>query len=174
MPLLENILIAISLSMDAFTIAIAEGTIWRRTHLILLSISFGLSQCIMTILGYYLGKKIMFIPANYQKILSFILLMYIGIKMVKTQEEKEENFSYKAVMTLSFITSIDAFSVGIALSQYINNLIVIASIIGITTLMFSLLGVWIGKKIITKTHINPNILGGTILILYALKTILIR
>ena len=147
MTILENILIGLSLSMDAFTISLAEGIIWKKYELLILSICFGLFQCIMTILGTYIGSFLIINQMNYQKIISFIILLYISIKMLNSKEEIKHNYNILTIIALSIITSLDALSLGIAISFYIHNIFIISLIIGIVTFIISLLGCILGKKI---------------------------
>ena len=85
-----------------------------------------------------------------------------------------KSYSLISILPFSIITSLDAFSVGLALSYKKINTILFSIRIGIITLVLSLVGCMIGRYIKTIKQIEVNKMGGIILILYALKILLDR
>ena len=88
------------------------------------------------------------------------------------QIEEEQQFDpccTRTAMSLGLATSIDAMAVGISLSFLNVDLLQSAVVIGITTFIFSMAGIYIGKKIGTYMKKGAGIVGGVILILIGLK-----
>lgn len=178
MNLIEIILVSIALASDAFAIAVCKSLSFNNTNIkncFKLAISFGIFQGIMPLIGYIFAG----IFNNVIKIdhyISFIILLYIGIKMIKESFDKttlDNDLSFKSIIILSIATSIDALCFGIAYSYAYNNTnLYIFLIIGIITFILSLIGAFIGNKIGHKYEKHSRILGGTLLIIMAFKILL--
>ena len=83
------LLIALSLSMDAFSLALAYGTNKIANKIkYTLSIIVGLFHFIMPIIGYFIGTIIMQIIKIKPNIIVSIILIFIGISMCITKKEK--------------------------------------------------------------------------------------
>lgn len=172
MTIIENSMIGIGLSMDAFMIAFSQGYKWKSQQLIVLAMFFGFFQFFMNFIGYHFGQYFIPIELPYKNIMIFLLLMYIGIKMMSDTEEEENNYNLKTILFLSLLTSMDALSIGISLSLYVEGIIKISLIIGTITLFLSLLGSLIGNYFRNLKLKNSNKIGGIIIILYAIKILL--
>ena len=175
MNILEIILIALSLSMDAFSISIILGL--RNNNKksgIITSLFFGFFQFIMPILGYFLGNILNERIINYQSYFSIILLIIIGILMLNEKNDLDtpSKLNIKELFFLSIATSIDAFIVGISFSFIKINIIIAAIIIGIITFIICLIGYFLGHLFNKKAHQYANIIGGITLILIGLKMLL--
>jgi len=129
--------------------------------------------------------------------IAFALLMFVGIKMLveaikdvkKPREEKTEKlFSVKETLIFGVITAIDALATGVALheTEIVNNEIIYkisnqqtiflhVTIIMCCTFLISLAGVRFGhffEKLLKGKYEIASIIGGSILILLAIWTIL--
>ena len=87
-------------------------------------------------------------------------------------DEITDHFSFKEVTLLAIATSIDAFAVGITIALIKDPILISAIIIGIVAFAFSIVGVFIGKKIGHLVGDKFQILGGVILILIGIKILL--
>ena len=88
--------------------------------------------------------------------------------------EMDKKLSHKELFVLAVATSIDALAVGIsfALAYAGNDAFTIwgaIGLIGITTLLLSVLGVWIGNVFGSRHKKRAEIAGGIILILIGIK-----
>ena len=83
MRLIMVMLIAISLSMDAFSLSLAYGTLnLEKKYINLLSIIVGVYHFFMPIIGMWFGSGILsFIKIN-PNVIVFIVLLIIGIEMI--------------------------------------------------------------------------------------------
>ena len=166
------ILIAISLSMDAFSLALAYGI--NRPSVIkcyITSILVGIFHFIMPNTGSIIGKQII---TKYQintDILVAIIFLILVIQMIlsKNKETKEELNNILNSILFAFAVSIDSFSVGIALGVSKSNLLLASSIFSITSFLFTITGLLLGKKISEKLNDKANYIAIGILIILIIK-----
>lgn len=86
MNIVELLLLAIGLSMDAFAVSVCKGLSlgkiqWK--HMVIAGAWFGGFQALMPTLGYYLGTFFTEIITTYNFWIAFILLTIIGINMIR-------------------------------------------------------------------------------------------
>ncbi len=172
MNILEIFLIAISLSMDAFTISICLGLKNNSFKLgLIITLFFATFQFMMPIIGYYFGKILSNKIINYHSYFSSIILIIIGIIMIK--EEKLNNINYKLnyreITLLSIATSIDALVIGISFSFNQTKIFLSSTIIGTITFLICNIGYYLGGLLNKKIHQYGNLIGGITLILLGLK-----
>ena len=182
MSIIEVILIAISLAMDAFSVSICKGLTLNKLikrKAIIIGLYFGIFQGIMPLIGYFLGSTFSNYIDKFDHYIAFILLLLIGLNMIKESFEKENNYDskvdFKTMLPLSIATSIDALAVGISFSLdnvKNNEIFLYVLIIGIITFILSVIGALIGKTLGSKFRRNGTILGGIVLILIGLKILI--
>jgi len=184
MGILELILIGIGLSMDAFAVAVCQGLNMKKVKkdkCILIALFFGGFQAIMPFIGWLLGKQFEQYITPIDHWIAFILLSFIGGKMVfevfKSRDVKEDGNTECTIkigdlFLLAIATSIDALAVGITFAFLQVNIIPAVSIIGITTFLLSFAGVYIGNIFGSKFKSKAELAGGIILILIGLKILL--
>jgi putative Mn2+ efflux pump MntP len=177
---IEVLLLAIALSMDAFAVSIGLGSKQKSnpTSLALISgVYFGLFQGLMPLIGYLGGKGMLVWIEDYAPLVSFLLLVLIGGKMIFESfsegiEEDIAKITHRVLLMLAIATSIDAMAAGFVLTLLDINLFLACFIIGITTFLFSYIGVFIGIKSGTWLESKAEFLGGVVLILIGLKILL--
>ena len=181
MGLLEIILIAIGLSMDTFAVSITLGLSVKKLNvkqLLLPGIYFGLFQAIMPLIGYVAGINFTGKIQYLDHWVAFLLLGFIGGKMIKNSFSKEEekvsenSFLFMALLLLAIATSIDAFAVGITFSFFNVNVFTTIIIIGLITLIISIVGVKIGNVFGTKYKSKAEFIGGVVLIIIGLRILI--
>lgn len=173
-------LIAVALAMDAFSVSMTKGFTQKNlknSQILLYGLFFGGFQALMPILGYVCGSAIASVVEALASIIGFILLLLIGCNIIRESltsgdEEVSDEFSFKEVTLLAIATSIDAFAVGITIALLNDPILISAAIIGIVAFVFSILGIFIGKKIGNYVGDKFQILGGVILILIGIKILL--
>lgn len=181
MGILELLLIAVGLSMDAFAVSICKGlsvkTIKHR-HYLCAGCWFGGFQAIMPVIGYYIGISFASMVSEFDHWIAFVLLSIIGINMIREAVSKDNeddicpDFSAKAMLILAIATSIDALAVGVSFAFIGAEILSSALIIGITTFMFAIVGLKIGNYFGNRFKSKAEITGGGILILIGLKILL--
>ena len=180
MTFVELLLIAIGLSMDAFSVSICKGLTTKRFSwrmALLCGLWFGFFQALMPVIGYYLGAQFQELIEAYDHWIAFGLLFLIGANMIrealsKKQESANGDLDVKTMFLLAIATSIDAFAVGVSFACIQVKLWSSVLIIGLTTFLFSVLGVKIGNVFGSKYEKSAGIIGGIILILIGLKILL--
>ena len=181
MNLIELLLIAVGLSMDAFSVSICKGLTtkkfsWRMA--LACGLWFGFFQALMPTIGYFLGAQFQDLIEAYDHWIAFGLLGLIGANMIREALSKKEEEStngaldFKTMFLLAIATSIDALAVGVSFACIQEKLWSSVIVIGITTFLFSVLGVKIGHEFGSKYEKSAGILGGIILILIGLKILL--
>ena len=179
MNFVELLIIAIGVSMDAFAIAICKGLSVKKLeskHLIITGLWFGGAQALMPLLGYFLGGSFSSFIESIDHWFSFGLLVLIGINMIKESKEETEtlndSFSAKVMFPLAIADSIDALAVGVTFAFQEVNIFPAVCLIGITTFLFSAVGVKIGNRFGCRYKSRAEFTGGLILILMGLLILL--
>lgn len=176
--MIEILILAIALSMDAFAVAIGLGAKKNIPGLALKAgLFFGVFQALMPFIGYLGGKGVLGWIEAYAHWIAFGLLIFIGAKMIYEgfQEGIEEDITAvtnKMMLILAIATSIDAMAAGFSLTLLDVNPYVACLVIGATTFAFSWIGVFIGKNSGTWLESKAEIFGGAVLILMGFKILL--
>jgi len=176
--MIEVIILAIALSMDAFAVSIGLGAKKNTPGLALKAgLFFGIFQALMPFIGYLGGKGVLGWVEAYANWIAFGLLALIGAKMIYegVQEGIEEDISAitnKMMLILAIATSIDAMAAGFSLTLLNANPYIACLVIGATTFSFSMAGVFIGRKSGTWLESKAEIFGGTVLILMGIKMLM--
>lgn len=166
------IVIAISLSMDAFSLSLAYGTLsLNKNDINILSSIVGVYHFIMPLIGLFLGNRILkIIPIN-SNLIVFIVLFFIGIQMIVETFKEDDNIVKMKLMEMiifGFAVSIDAFSVGVGLEGLCSHYLLTAIIFSITSFIFTYLGLKLGNKISKLIGKLSTIFGGVTLIVIAI------
>ena len=187
MTLLEIFLIGIGLSMDAFAVAICKGLAMPnkvdKKGALLIALYFGVFQAVMPTLGWLLGSQFARYVTRLAPWIAFILLAWIGGNMIRESLSKEEredeetgSVSHKELLVLAVATSIDALAVGVTFSmlELAVSIGAAVALIGCTTFVISLAGVYVGNVFGAKYKSKAEFVGGAILILIGVKILLER
>ena len=178
--MIEVFILAVALSMDAFAVSVGLGSkrVKKTSSLAIISaIYFGLFQALMPLIGFFGGKGVLGWVEDYAHWVAFFLLLLIGGKMIYEAisegiEEDIAQITHKVMLILAIATSIDAMAAGFTLNLLEVNPLLACGIIGVTTFIFSLLGVFAGAKSGTWLESKAELLGGTILILIGFKILI--
>lgn len=164
------LLIAISLSMDAFSLSLAYGMEGiNNKKKIFMSLIVGIYHFIMPLTGFIFSKIItnhLLVNIN---IIASIILFLIGLDLILSKE-KEDNFifSITGILIFGLTVSLDSLSVGIGINAITNNYFPSFLTFSITAGIFTYLGLLLGHIINQKIGIYSKYLGGIILIIIAL------
>lgn len=176
--------IGVGLSMDAFAVSVCKGLGMQKVNkkqCFLIALFFGGFQAIMPFLGWALGRQFESCITSIDHWIAFILLGFIGGKMImealKKGEEKEikktdRSLDLKELLLLAIATSIDALAVGITFAFLQMPIMEAVTIIGITTFVLSVAGVYVGNIFGNKYEKKAELTGGIILVLIGIKILL--
>lgn len=180
MGIIELVLIAVGLAMDAFAVSICKGLSmkkmdWKKAGII--GAYFGIFQGGMPLVGYLLGVGFQEKIQAVDHWIAFALLAFIGGNMIKEALSKDEedcndSVDFKTMIVLAIATSIDALAVGVTFAFLKVNIILAVLLIGIITFIISMVGVKIGNVFGDKYEKKAEFAGGLILILLGLKILL--
>lgn len=182
---LNSILIGAGLAMDAFSVSLANGLNepeMKPGKMNAIAGTFGIFQALMPLIGWICVHTIVRIFSSLRAFIPWIalvLLVYIGIKMIvdgvrnKDGSTKTPAVGAAALLIQAIATSIDALSVGFAVSDYSFPMALVESvIIGAVTYVLCLLGIKLGRTVGTKLAGKAGIIGGVILILIGIEIFL--
>lgn len=179
MSLLELFILAVGLSMDAFAVSICKGLSLGKIkgkHMCIAGAWFGGFQAIMPLIGYFLGYLFAEMITKYDHWIAFILLLFIGGKMIQEalgeEENLDSNMDPKSMFLLAIATSIDALAVGVTFAFLKVSIVPAVIFIGVVTFVCSAIGVKIGSVFGDKYKSKAEILGGIILMLIGVKILL--
>ncbi len=186
MGVIDLFLMGVGLSMDAFAVAICKGLAMKKVNkkqCFIIALFFGGFQAIMPFIGWVLGSTFASKITSFDHWIAFILLLYIGGKMVIesikewNEEDKVDEFDppldIKEMFILAIATSIDALACGITFSFYENfNIFRAITIIGCTTFCISAGGVFVGNIFGSKYKSKAELVGGLILVFLGVKILL--
>ena len=181
MDILELLLIAAGLSMDAFAVSICKGLSVQRLkprHYLLTGAWFGGFQALMPSIGFLLGSAFDQYISAFDHWIAFVLLAFIGGNMVREslsgdEECHDDSFGLRTMFLLAVATSIDALAVGVTFALLPDvHILSAVSLIGVTTFLLSAMGLKVSNVFGLRYKARAELVGGVILILMGLKILL--
>ena len=180
MGIVELLLTAIGLSMDAIAVSVCKGLGMRKMRYdqaLVNGMYIGVFQALMPLLGWLLGTSFSRYIQAFDHWIAFVLLGIIGINMIKESREDEDeelnaSFDVKTMLALAVATSIDALAVGVTFAFLHVNIVWAVTFIGCTTFILSAIGVKVGNVFGMKYKSKAEFVGGLILILMGIKILL--
>ena len=192
MGIAELLLIAVGLSMDAFAVSICRGLGMRRLNLrtaAVLALFLGGFQGLMPLAGWALGSQFMGLIAPVDHWVAFVLLAFIGGKMLwealfegdekdgdadgcDCAREDTSRIDLREFLVLAVATSIDALAAGISFAALSVDIVPTVTLIGVITFGLSLVGVAVGHFFGARYEKPASVTGGVVLILIGLKVLL--
>lgn len=179
MGLWELFVLAVGLSMDAFSVAVCKGLSVcqvRKKQMLIVGLYFGGFQALMPAAGYLLGTGFQSKIQSVDHWIAFVLLALIGANMIRESREETEcldaNFGFKVMLPLAVATSIDALAVGVTFAFLKVQILPAVCFIGIVTFAISCAGVRIGNTFGAKYRSKAELAGGIVLICIGLKILI--
>ena len=181
---IELLLMGVGLAMDAFAVSICKGLGMKKVNKKqagVIGVFFGGVQTLMPLIGWILGKQFERYITSVDHWIAFILLGFIGGKMIVESLKKEEEeeieksdkpLDLKEMFILAIATSIDALAIGITFAFLGTPIIEAIAIIGIVTFLISIGGVYVGNFFGSKYKNKAEFAGGLILVLLGIKILL--
>ncbi len=190
----ELLILAVALAMDAFAVAICKGLSMQRATLGKAAVVggwFGAFQALMPALGFVLAGILNKFFGDYLEMftgwIAFVLLAIIGGGMIKEALEKQEDgcsscentdasLTARVMFPMAVATSIDAMVVGVGYGlrpdMTVPRVLLSVTLIGIITFALSALGVKIGNVFGDKYEKKAQLAGGIVLCLLGIKNVL--
>jgi putative Mn2+ efflux pump MntP len=184
MDVYSLILLSIGLAMDAFSVAIVSCFGLGKMKLadsLKVSSSFGVAHIIMPVLGWFLGSTVVTFIQRWDHWLAFILLAYVGGRMLKEglsedikAIEASNLLEFKSLIMFTVAVSIDALAVGLSFSLQGLSIWIPSVFMGLSTFIFTFIGLNIGFKTGQRFGKKAQIVGGLILILIGLRIVFLH
>lgn len=169
--------------MDAFSVSVCKGLSMKKIDYkgaFLTALFFGVFQAGMPLIGFFLGSRFEQFISQYSHWVAFILLGFIGGKMVfeavrggdEAETQSEYRLNIGELFVLAIATSIDALAVGVVFAAQKTPVFSSVTVIGVITFVMSLIGVGIGNRFGSKYEKKAELAGGIVLVLIGVKLLL--
>lgn len=176
MNIISLILLALSMSADAFAAAIAKGAAIQQPtskQIIQTALVFGIIETMTPLIGWGLGTMAAPYIAAYDHWIAFVLLVGLGGKMMyegfTNNDHNTTSTSHKKgwilLMITAFATSIDSMIVGVGLAFLDVNIWLTALTIGCATTLMASIGMKLGNLLGSVAGKRAEITGGAVLML---------
>lgn len=165
------VLIGISLSMDAFSLALLYGTYGlSKKDELMLSTIVGLFHFFMPLIGLFFGNVVfhyLMVDSNFVVGIIFGLL---GIEMFISSFRSEEVkilIGFVPFLLFGLSVSIDSLTTGIGLSSISDNYLMVSSIFMFFSAFFTYFGLKLGGFLSDKFGKVATMFGGSLMIFLA-------
>ncbi|WKB36350.1 manganese efflux pump MntP family protein [Terrilactibacillus sp. S3-3] len=170
------VIMALALSMDAFSICLAIGmTKPRLRQIVKIGIVIGLFHVIMPFIGILIGEILSEHFKAIADIVGGMLLVVLGGQMIIDFFQKRNAriipVQPKGIGLIIFALSLslDSFSVGLSLGVYGAKMLVTIVIFGLVNLFLAWAGLLIGRKTHTFFGLYGEAIGGLILLVLGFR-----
>ncbi|MFC1572186.1 manganese efflux pump MntP family protein [Candidatus Eisenbacteria bacterium] len=179
---LEILLLAIALAMDAFAVSVGAGACGYAKKLpaaARMAVCFGLAQALMPLLGWLAGSEVVRWIEAVDHWVAFGLLAAIGGRMIieglrPVDACGPDPSCGSRLLVMSLATSIDAFVAGVSLAMIAVNIVLACVVIGVVTMILSLIGVRLGVVLRAVVGRRMEIVGGLVLIAIGLRILVLH
>lgn len=166
--------------MDAFAVSVCKGLAQGSTgprQWMAAGLWFGGFQFIMPIIGYLIGGTAAGALRDYACYVAAAIIAVIGLNMIREAvagdpEDYDGGMGIFTMFLLAVATSIDALAAGVSLGLQNTGIVISAAIIGTITFSLSAAGMAAAGKVRGISTRNACIIGGAVLVLIAVKTVL--
>ncbi|MBB3962886.1 putative Mn2+ efflux pump MntP [Rhizobium metallidurans] len=156
MSFVAIVVLAFSMSMDAFAVSVGRGAALGRTSVrdaVWTGVVFGVVEAITPMIGWVAGVAAASYVSAVDHWIAFGLLAAVGTNMVYSaskggpEDETKPGMSFVVLVATAIGTSLDAMAVGVSLAFLQVNILVIAAAIGAATFLLSSGGMLVGRLI---------------------------
>lgn len=165
-------LLSMSMSTDAFAAAVGRGASNRMSFFraVRAGAVFGIIEAVTPIIGWALGIVAASFVQQVDHWIAFSLLSIVGGKMIFDAVRRDDDDDTPpasgalALVATAIGTSLDAAAIGVGLAFIGANIWLIAASIGLTTFVFTTIGMLIGSVVGLRFGKWAEIVGGIVLI----------
>lgn len=177
---IELLIVAWSLSLDAFAAAVCKGMAEKRLGLRgagVIGAWFGAFQALMPLIGYGLGKCFCGVIDRYAPLGALLLLSFLGVHMLledPKEEKAEAGLTAARLFPLALGTSMDALTAGVTFAALPTDILFAALVTGVCTFLMSAFGALLGHRITAGCRRLACALGGCLLIGMGIRGVLLQ
>lgn len=162
-------LVAVSLSMDAFSLALVYGTygLAKKSEFILSGV-VGIFHLIMPLLGLLFGSILMKYFIFDVDLVVGVIFGIIGLEMVFSVNKEEEVkllVGWIGFLLFGLSVSMDSLTTGIGLSAISNNYLGVSVLFMIVSALFTYLGLILGNCLNERFGKYATMFGGIIMMI---------
>lgn len=180
MSIIEILLLAFALSMDAFAVSVCKGLATKQLgvkQMCIVGAWFGGFQALMPSLGYLLGSAFEKYITRFDHWIAFVLLGLLGVNMIRRGAFQGGRGGRRVVFVQAHADDGDCDQHrrargGVTFSTLQVNIFLAAGLIGCTTFVISAIGVRVGNVFGARFKRPAEVVGGAILILLGIKILL--
>ncbi|UYG00858.1 MULTISPECIES: manganese efflux pump MntP family protein [unclassified Halomonas] len=166
------VLLAFSMSADAFAASISKGAELRRPrfrHAVGIGLVFGVIEAITPVLGWAAGVASQRFVQAWDHWVAFALLTAIGAHMVYAGLNKEDKIEHRRqtlwlLILTATATSLDAMAVGASLAFIEVDIVTTSLAIGLATTLMASIGTVLGHRLGRFVGHWAELIGGVVLI----------
>lgn len=166
MTVIEQFTLVILLTLDcafvaAFLDISSSGYKKSKFFIILVALYFSVLNLIISMLGYYLGERILPWIMNWDHWVVFIVFSYLAWKQWKwnpNENSQHLKVNKKTILILGALSTIDVFTVSLAMSDYLFSKSLYFFSIFLVTLLFT----YMGPNLITVFRKKGTVLASKI------------
>lgn len=176
--LITLIIMAFALSMDAFSVGLGMGMYRIRLKQILkIGITIGLFHVLMPLLGMLMGRLLSDQFGEIAALVGGGLLLLLGLQMIWSGFKEDDKSLLAPVgfglLLFSLSVSLDSFSVGLTLGIYGAKTALVLLCFGVGACILTWSGLLLGRKVQGWLGTYSEALGGSILMIFGLKLLLL-
>lgn len=192
MEILDIILIAIALSMDACALTISNCSTYKceldRKKEWAMPIAFAIFQGIMPLIGFYIGSLFSSAIGKVADYLSASIFFFLSAKIIidilkerrekicpinsSSEQEKQGSFTFLVLIFQAIATSIDALAIGITFIDLTISIFIAVLIISVITFMLVSVALIFGKSLGKLFGAYAEWVGAGILFILAVKSLI--
>lgn len=165
--------IGIGLSMDAFSLALCYGVLdLVPSKRKIVALVVGVFHFFMPLIGMVLGNFLEHIIILNMHYIVFVIFVFLGLEMLISVIKKETKIlllNNIGMIIFAFSVSVDSFSAGIGIKFISSNYLLCSIIFSLTSFLFTYVGLTLGGIIGAKYKDLSKVVGGIILIIFALQ-----
>jgi manganese efflux pump family protein len=175
------LLVALALSIDNVTIAVAVGA--QTSHRTLLTalrlpLVFGVFAAVAPAAGWLAGSQVAHALSRYGSVVACAILVYVGWQTLRSAWRSvragRDASSVPETLALGLGTSVDSLSVGFALALTNVNVVVLSTVNGAVCAALSLFAILVGERFGKNFPAQSKIVAGIVLIALGLRTLLVH
>lgn len=167
------LILALSMSADAFAAAICKGAGLFRPRLaeaLRVGLIFGAVETVTPVIGWGIGSVAALYIAAVDHWVAFGLLLLVGGKMIweslhhSEERAPRQRYSLLVLVVTAIGTSLDAMAVGVTLAVLEVDILLPALAIGLATFVMATMGMMIGRAVGERYGRAAEAFGGLVLI----------
>jgi len=175
-----TVLICIGMSADVFAVSLGIGLSEKKiTPLMLFKVGlwFGVFHGLMPLIGWSLGAEFSDFISDYSFYILFVIMLVLGIVLIKEalldeDERTEFDLSFKRMLPLSILLSIDAAVLGVYFAVGETGNFEGSVLLGCTVFLATVIGMYLGNHIGERFGTIATIFGGCLLIFNSIWALL--